>query len=410
MLEIGIIIAIILSAFFAGSETVFLSFSKVRLPGWMHAKVKGASRVEFLLHKPERFLVTTLTGNTVVNVAYSSLMAIFLTQRNFSEQTILILAPLILVIFGETLPKSFARQLADYFILKTGLFLYLSRWLLFPIAYPVEMIVRKIQQQLNLSEDDMGRMLSRAEIKSALDEAQQSGDLPSASQPLLRGMLEFETRTAKDITTPRTSVIAVELNTQLDQARQLMIESGFSHLPVYRGHLDDVFGMIIARDVLIAKKDIRSILTTLKTVPESLSLVDLLRWFKKEKTDFAGVIDEYGGFAGVVTVEDIVEEMFGPIDDEFDSEYTGIWQINDRTWLTDGRTRISHIGHRTGFNPNTSCASIGGFISEHLGNIPLAGTIVNLPEAELRVIKADPRGVKLVRITLKTESMNAEYS
>jgi len=397
--ELGIIITIALSAFFSGAETVFLSFKKVKLPAWLREKAPGSPYIERFIERPERFLVTTLTCNNIVNVIYSSLIVLYLTGHGFSEQVTLILAPVLLMIFGEAAPKSLARQLADRLALRTGFWLACIRWGLYPVVRPVEKVVSGIQKRLNLSDDDMGRMLSRAEIKAALIEAHRGDNVPAASKPLLRGMLAFEEHRVWDIMTPRNVVVMIDVNTAPEEVRRIMLESGFSRLPCFAKDFDDVVGMIHAKDILTTTGSIRNSIRPLKMVPESVTLVELLRWFRQEGVSFAGVVDEYGGFAGVVSPEDLIEEMVGPIDDEFDRG-EGIWRMSDRVWLLNGRVRLSHITLLTGFEPVTDRATLGGYVIQLAEGIPAVGSEFETSGAKLRVIKADRRSVKMVRLTL----------
>ena len=399
---LGILITIILSGWFAGAETVFLCFNKLYLPGWHRQNKKGAASVEFMIQRPERFLVTTLVGNNVVNVAYYSIIALYLASHGISEKSIVIIAPLILVIFGEAVPKTMARQIANKLILPVGRLLFGFRYSIFPIARPLEALIVGFQKRLGLSETEIGNVFSRSEITAAIEEAGEKGDLPVASKPLIRGLLNIGEKAVSDIMTPRTSVVVLSMDTPVEDALDLVLKTGISHFPCYEQDLDDVVGFISASSFLVEVPDLKSIIKPLPSVPESLSVIGLLSWFQRNRIGFAGVIDEYGGFAGVVTREDLIEEMIGPVQDEHDFQDQDMWQITESVWLINGQTKLSQVSLLTGFELDSPHAnSIGGLLTSIEGDIPVTGKLFNVGGGTLRVMQADPKGVKLVRLTLK---------
>lgn len=398
----GILISIALSAWFAGAETVFLSFNKVYLPGWLRNNAKGAEAVNFLLDPPERFLVTTLTGNNLVNVLYSSLMAVFFTRQGFSEKSIFILAPLVLLIIGEVVPKTVGRQLADRLILPTGTLLSVARIILLPLSKPIEIILSKVQKALNLSQADLGQMLSRAEITSAIYDAGGKETLSFITQPMIRGIIRIGNQHASDLMTPRTLVQGLDVKTDISEALRIMLKSGYSRLLCFDGNMDSLVGVIFARDLLQASGKISEVTRPLPAVPASLSAFRLLAFFHNNNTNFAAVIDEYGGLAGVVSMEDLVEELIGPIEDEYDFKSSGIWKISNKAWLVSGNVKISQLSIRMGVEiPPVHASSVGGLIIELVNDIPETGFETEFANLLIKVIQADTRGVRLLRITRK---------
>lgn len=399
---IVILITIVLSGWFAGAETAFLCFNKLYLPAWLRREEKGAKSVDFMIRRPERFLVTTLVGNSVVNVAYSSVVALYLVSHGFSEQSIVIIAPLILVVFGEVVPKTIARQVANRVILSVGRLLYGFRIVMIPIARPTEAMIASFQKRMGLSATELERFFSRSEITAAIEEAGQKGDLPVASKPLIRGLLNIGEKRVSDIMTPRTSVAALSLDMPVEKVLDIILTSGLSRFPCYERDLDNVVGFISAISFLRNVPDLKSIMKQLPSIPESVSVIRLLTWFQRNQTDFAGVVDEYGGFAGVVSREDLIEEMIGPIRDEHDFHEQGMWQITERVWLINGQAKLSQVSLLTGFELHAPhVTSIGGFLTSLEGDIPQTGKLFNVNGVTMRVMKADPRGVKLVRLTLR---------
>ncbi len=403
----GILIAALFSAWFAGSETVFLSYDKARFQAWLLRGVKGTRSVDFLSKKPERFLITTLTGNNLCNVLYSSLFALWFNKYGFSEQFILIAAPLFLLVFGEAAPKVMANQLADRSILVVGRALYIMRIAFLPVVSLVEAYLGFLQRRLGLTEKAMDHMLSRSDITGTLHEAGKCGVLPATESKMLQRFIGMTERRVRDIMTPRISVVALPLDTPVSKARRIILESGFTRLPCYEDEIDNIAGVLVARDLLKNPVHLIEVLRPLPLVPESLPLVNLLTWMRKNRSSLAGVIDEHGGFEGIVSIDDLAEELVGLIRDEYDADDRECIRLSESTWLVNGQTRLSLLEQRLGFKPlKSKAASLGGAIVNIEGGIPEVGAEFDLPAVRLRVVSADKRGVRLVRLTVKSPADN----
>ncbi len=400
-----ILLAMVLSSWFAGSETVFLSFRKALLSAWLQDRRKGARTVEFLTVRPERFLVTTLTGNNLANVLYSSVIAIWLSKYGVSESVIFVAAPLILLVFGETIPKAIGKQLADRIVIPVGIVLKGMRQVLFPIVTVVERLFNYIGRRFGISEQGMGMMISRIEIEGILEDPGSREVIPEESRMMTLRLLRLANRGVTEIMTPRTSVIAIPIDSSVKSARRKMLESGFSRLPCYHESMDDIAGFVDARALLSRVSVLSDVVRKLPMVPGTLTVISLLPWFRIHNTAFAGVIDEYGGFAGLVSLEDLIEELVGPIHDEYDVDHPGIHRLTDRVWLVDAKMRLSQFIQVVDIDlPHTHANSLAGLLIEMHGGIPKAGCEFNLPGVVIRVIGSNRRGVKFVRLTLKKDS------
>ncbi|MDP8239742.1 MAG: hemolysin family protein [Candidatus Hatepunaea meridiana] len=398
----GIFISLLLSAWFAGAETTFLCFNKARLQAWLLSGVQGSHSVDFMNRHPERFLVTTLASNNLVNVLYSSLIALWLTKQGFSGRFILIVAPLLLLVFGEAIPKVIARSVADRIILVVGIILYWLRMTLLPMFKLIEFALEIMQRWLSLPEQAMGQVLSRADITMELKKAEHGGIFSDETAKMLHRFIGVSERCVKDIMTPRTAIVAVSIDESVAEAQQQIIESGFSRLPCYDKTIDNVAGLLTTIDLLTNPASIQSAIRPLSMVPVSLPVVNLTAWMKKYHTTFAGVLDEYGGLAGIVTIDDVAQELVGLIRDEFDIKDSDCIRLSDRSWLIIGRTRMSLLTERIGFEPfTTKASSLGGAIINYTGSIPKVGDEFNFPKVKLRIIRADKKGIGLVGITVK---------
>jgi len=402
----GIILTILLSAYFAGSETAFLSFNKVRLQAWIKQKRWGVVTLNSLVQKPVRFLTTLLIGNNLVNVLYSSLLALYLTKYGFSEKFIFIFSPLLLLFFGETLPKSIARQTADRVITKSAVILQAFRYLLLPIVKVTEVITDRLQHRFNVSETDLDLLFNRTEITAVVRSAHMQGLLEPSKEKLLRQTLQLGFKHVSDIMTPRTSLVAIPIDTSVSDARNIFLESGFSRLPCYDGNVDNVVGVILAKDLLEKCTSLSMIRRDLITVPESVLAVRLPALFRKNRSNIAAVIDEYGGLAGIVTLEDVVEEVVGPILDEHDHNQPRCLEIQPNVWKIDGHVKLSHVNYSIGTELSSDhSSSIGGFVAELANKIPATDEVVKHHDIQIRVIRSDTRGVRQVELTTQNLKM-----
>ncbi|MDP8229066.1 MAG: hemolysin family protein [Candidatus Electryoneaceae bacterium] len=403
---IGISIAVTLSFYFAGGETAFLCFSQTRLQAWLKQKKRGSKTVYFLSERPERFLTTILIGNNLANVLYSSLMALVLMEYGFSERTIFIVSPLILLIFGETIPKTIGRQFADPLIVPVAVILRFIRLSLLPIVIIVEKTTRYFQKRLGISETTT-QVLSRSDIAAVMVDADNQGLFDPTEKELLRRVIRLGNRKVRDIMTPRTSVTALPLHVSIDEARRLFLSSGFSRLPCYYHTMDNIIGMVSAKDLLSNPPNLVSVIRALPMVPESLSAMRLPGWFRKRSSGLAGVVDEYGGFAGLVSSEDLAEEVVGPILDEYDREEIRCVRMTENIWMVDARMRMTHLSEITGVElPKSRATSVGGFITEIAGAIPSKGAEFTVGSLLFCVTRSDMRGVRQLRLILDDHSAN----
>lgn len=398
---VGIIITILLSAYFAGSETAFLSFNRVRLQAWLVQKRWGAESLNKLVQKPVNFLSTILIGNNLVNVLYSSLLTLYLTKYGVSEKVIFIISPLILLFLGESLPKSIARQTADRIITISAVILVGFRWMLLPVIKITEVITEMLQRSLNVTESDYDQMLTRTDITAVVSPEYLKGLLEPSREALLQQTLRLGLKRVSDIMTHRTSVSAIPIEASISEAREIFVKSGFSRVPCYEGSLDNLVGVVMAKDLLTRQTSLRAVVREITIVPSTLLAIRLPELFRYSRTYIAGVVDEYGGLAGIVTLEDVVEEVVGPILDEHDHNAPRCRQILPNVWMIDGNVKLSQVSYITGIEITADRAtSVGGYVNELAGGIPYPGQVFKLDNFRIRVIKSDALGVLQVRLTV----------
>jgi len=401
---VGVLVALLFAALFAGSETAFLSFSKFRIDVWLKQGKTGAKTLRFLVDRPERFLTTALVGNNLANVIYSSLLALYLSGMGVSENLIFIITPLVVLLFGESVPKSIARQKADGSALPAGLFIRTVRWILYPVVVVVEWVVRVLGKKQGKS-GEQGVEISRDDVELVIKLSHPPDQMVSSERNLLEKTIELGNLTVGDIMTPRMAVTAIPITEQVETARKLLLTTGLSRLPCYEEDLDHTLGMISAKDLISDPVSLRSVLRPLPMVPEAAEAVSLVKFFRTNKSVIAGVVDEYGGFAGLVTLEDMLEELLGPISDEYDRDQLKLIKLEENRWIAPGVSRLSHLNQALGIHlPRTHNSSVGGLITEIAGEIPREGTEFHVGDCLLKVMHTDQRGVKQVMISCNAAS------
>ncbi len=400
-LIIGILLGLVGSAGFSAIETVFLTLDRIRLHSRAAEGDKKLNRILYFTNNPERFFVATQVGNNLVNVIYSSLIAILFHRYGFHEEVIFLLSPLILLVFSEALPKALARQFADRASHSAAAILY-GAWLaIWPLNRAVEMSIYFLERLLGLERDAASNVLTRSDFTFALSDAAEGGSVSHRETRWIKRLMNLSERTVADVITPRNRTAVIRIDASIDEAVRLLAQTGHKRLVCIGKNEDDLLGVIRAADLLNKPTDLHSILRPVPIVPESLSLIKLVDWLKKRKTHFALAIDEYGGFSGVVTLNDLATELVGPIRDQHAGEVRECIRLSDRLWLVNGNIRLSHLAEITGFEPGeTHANSLGGLLIEITDGIPTAGSEFELSGAKLRVIKTDNQGVRLVRLAL----------
>jgi len=376
---LGLGVLLCLSAFFSGSETALLSLDRLRVKYLVQKKRRGAERLEALLNQPDRLLGTILVGNNLVNIA-ASVFATTLLVQLYGERgellTILILTPLLLI-FSEVSPKSYAAQYPEkvsFFVLRPILLLM---WLFSPVVWLVTGVSRLLTR---LFRGGVERpIISEDEIRSIISVGEEAGVVAKEKRRMLHGVFELAQIQVRDVMIPRTEVVGIEVSANYEQVLRLAQEAHHSRFPVYEGSLDSVVGIIHSKDILNfvdqpERFSLRELARAPYFVPESKRIETLLQSFRKKKVHLAVVVDEYGGVEGIVTLEDIFEEIVGEIQDEYDVEEELIRELSPGRLLIDGSVSLRVINKRFRLNlAEEHSNTLAGFLLRVLGQIPREG-------------------------------------
>ena len=404
-----LIILVLCYSFFSASETAFSSLNRIKLKALANTGNKRAERTYELTEKFSQLLTTILIGNTIVNVVAASLATVLFTNILGGNGVAVssVVMTLVIMIFGEIIPKNIAKHIPEKFAMSVTWILNLLVWLFTPLTFIFNYLERLIS---NMFKPD-SETYSTDEFITMVEEANEEGDMEDHEADLITNALEFNDLDVGEILTPRTDMIAVDIDEDTTEEIELKYrDSGFSRLPVYQDNIDNVIGVLIEKDfyyhLLYEKsKDIKPILKDVLYTSEQVKISSLLKQFQTSKTHMAIVVDEYGGTQGIITMEDILEELVGEIYDEHDEVIEYYKKIDDNTYLVkadvDYDDMFEHFGIDIDeeYEFNTTSA----WVIDMLDKIPTIGDSFDYKNMHIEVTDADSKKVNEVKITFKNE-------
>lgn len=392
-------VALTFSAFFSGSETALISVNRFRLEVWDRRGIKRARQAFEFLEEPEHFLTTTLVGNNIAIVAASSLMAVSLAPY-INGFIITLVSSAFLLIFGEILPKSIARERATGFTLHATYYLRIFYVIFFPLIWSVMKLSQIILRILGFEIESVKSFFTREDLAMLVREGEQAGLVDQEERGLISRFVLRGNQKVREVMIPRTEMVVVKKNEPIRDVSSIFQKTGYSRLPVTGKTIDEILGMITVKDILLEKPErIKQVMRDVLFIPESANMASLLREMQEKNTGLAIVVDEYGGTAGLVTLEDIVEEFFGDIQDEYDDESSHYRKIGPRQIDVSARIQIEELNERFGLNlPEGEYQTLGGLLLDQLGHIPKRGERLEMTDCTLVILSAFRKKVSWVRI------------
>ncbi len=394
-------VLILISGFFSGAEMAFVVSNKIKIEIKARKKNLAAKNALYFTNKPQDFFSTILLSQNIVNIAFASISALFLARLfGWGEGIILVVSTLVLLIIGELIPKYFARELADRIILLTILPVRAVNFIMYPFIKVTSALSTKLTQSSNVTEENINNLFSKEDIEFLVKESHEAGVVNKKESDIISKVFALGDQRVYESMRPRTGIVGVEINQSVIEALDIFIESGYSKLPVYEDNLDNIKGIILAYDLFKDPQNLKSIIREVTFVPETKKSFDMLNEFLSEHISFAVVIDEFGGTAGIVTMEDIIEEIFGEIEDEYDVEEDICRKIGENIYLISGKVEIDFINEKYNLNiPEGDYETIGGFITFNLGKIPAQGETVKIDNFEILMARANNIKIDLVKLT-----------
>lgn len=400
-----LVMLIILSAFFSGVETALMSVSPIKLRSLVKQKKRGAEALQKLKSNPHRLLITILVGNNLVNIGSAALATVLFTEM-FGDTGVGIatgVMTFLILVFGEISPKTYCAQNAVSIALKVARPIDVLATILSPVVKFFELISRGVSKLLGTKEE---KKLSEDELRTILTMGKEEGLLSKEAAEMMHNIMEFEGTKVTDIMTPKMNIETVDGSKTLKEVIDFVVRSPFSRFPVWKRERNRIIGILDVDDVLrYAKsgklgKRVSSTVRKVFFVPESKEIDDLLVEFEGKDLPMAIVVDEYGHISGLVTIEDILEEIVGEIFDKSRRVSVHIKRLSDKVARVDGKTsvqeinKVLHLGlDEKKFN------TIAGFIEGKLERIPRRGEKVAIKNAVIEITSVTPQGIKSVKVT-----------
>lgn len=399
---IGLTLLLLISGFFSSSEIAFVVASKLKIELRARKNNLSAKIISYFSENQQVFFSTILISNNIVNITFTSLIALFLAKSfGLNEFEILLLSTTLLLLFGELLPKYFAREYPDSIILIAAIPLRIFSFLLAPFVKVTSTISQLIVSSANIKEEKISQLFDREDLQILLHESSTAGTLDENEFDMINKVIDLGEQKVYEVLTPRTDIVGVEITTSIEDVLQIFIESGYSKIPVYDENLDNIKGFIHALDMFLYPKTIEEIRRDIVFIPETKKSLELLNELIDKRHTIAIVVDEFGGTAGIVTIEDIIEEMLGEIRDEHDPDEDICKQIDKNTFIISGKVEIDRLNEE--FNLNISegeYETIAGYITSKLGNIPAPHQKFDIDDFKFEIIHSSKQRIELVKLYL----------
>ncbi len=398
-----LIILIICSAYFSATETAFSSMNRIRLKSLMNAGNKRAKLAYELSERYDELLSTILVGNNLVNIASTTISTLLFVKAlgDTSGPTVsTIVMTLVVLVFGEVSPKSMAKENAESFAMISAPIIRVLMVVLKPVNFLFTQLKKGLSRLVRPAPD---RGVTDDELLTLVEEAEQDGGIDKSESAMLRNVIEFDDIQAIEIMTPRVDVEALPRDAGPDQAALTFRETGYSRLPVYDDTIDSIIGVIHEKDFFarlwVNERDLTSILKPAEFIPPSMKISDLLRLLQQKKQHMAVIVDEFGGTEGIVTLEDVIEELVGEIWDEHDDvEQEGILPIGEGFYRVYGSADTDDLFQVLHLDCETDASTVNGWLAERLDRIPQVGDSFQYENIHFLVTKAGGNRAEEIRV------------
>jgi len=406
---LGLILLLMLSGFFSSSEIAFVVSNKLKIELRARKDNLSAKIISFFHEKQEVFFSTILISNNIVNITFSSLITLFLLDVfGFGDIVILIISTLLLLIFGELIPKYFAREYPDKFVLITAIPVRIVSFILSPLIWITSAFSQFIVSAANIKEGEISHLFDKEDIQTLLQESvssSKSNTIDEDEFDVINKVIDLGEQKINQVMTPRTDIIGIEINSEISEAINIFNESGYSKLPVYEENMDSIKGFIHALDMFKFPKTIEEIRRDILFVPETKKSLELMNELIDKRISISIVVDEFGGTEGIVTIEDIIEEMLGEIRDEYDTEEDVCKQLTDKSFIISGKIEIDRLNEEFNLEiPEGEYETIAGFITSELGFIPTNKKEYSIDNYRIEIIHSSKQKIELVKLKINQNS------
>ncbi len=399
----SLLILVLFSSFFSASETAFSAVNKVRLKNKAEAGNHRAQRALILMDDYDRLLSTILIANNIVNLTAASLATVLFTRfyPTHGPTIATIILTIFVLIFGEITPKALAKDQPERVAMFSVPFLRVFLTILKPINAIFSLFYR-LAMRLFATSDDEG--ITEEELITMVEEAEHEGGLDPHESQLIRAAIEFNDLEVEEILTPRVDIVSVDLDDDMDALERAFIESGYSRIPISQGSIDNIIGVVHEKDFYAGLRrkstSMKDLLSTCVYTTENTKISTLLRLLQRNKTHMAIVVDEYGGTQGLLTLEDILEELVGEIWDEHDEIVENFKLQDDGSYLVSCAADLDDLFERFHLRDDLSeSSSISAWVLEQLEEVPVEGAHFIYEHLDVTVTRVDNRRVLEIRVT-----------
>jgi len=410
------------SGFFSSAETAFTAISQVKLRSLIDEKVKGHEKLTVLLKKPKHLITCILIGNNIANVAASAMATVVmmdtLTSMGITKAASLSVITggltLILLTFGEITPKTIAIKNPSKLALKIAPIIYVLFIVFYPIISLFVGLSGLISKLFGISTDDMQKLLTEEEIKAIIKMGEEEGILEKEEKNMIHGVFNVSEKIVREIMTPRTDCVCIANTATINDVIQLISEKGHSRIPVYEDKIDNITGVIYAKDLLTISTEnrqnhLQKFCREAVFIPETKNIEELLQQMRLSKFHMALVVDEHGGLAGLATFEDIIEEIVGEVQDEYDTEESELTTVSHNHYIVDASMSIDDLGEKIDIEfpeDDDDYDTVGGFVLSQLGSFPKKGEQLTYKNLTITVKEIKKRRIINVEIIATTQPIS----
>ncbi len=398
------IIGLFFSIIFSSSEIALLSANPLQINVWNEQKeMRFFKWAEKIITNKEEFLIVILIGTNISNILATSFATIYLLDIFKNKEGLIFLPIAIIILFiGEIFPKTFIRRYANYGIIALSPLLMFFKIFFFPL-----LVILKILGIMNVSKSITGEKelkIKRSDLQNIYENVDDFEAMEKEQQEMISNVFEISESTVYDAMTPRTEISAIDINDNLEQTLHVLIDSGHSKIPVYKNNLDNIVGIVYLYDLFKSPDTLENIIKPIQFIPYSKLLMNLMSEFQKSKNSIAIVLDEHGGTAGLITIEDVFEELLGDFEDEFDVSEIESEQLDDGSIIVDAKTDWQTFNDKFGkIIPDGDYETIAGFIIHKIGRIPNQGEHIFSEIGQIIIIKASSRKIDKIQFYPKTD-------
>ena len=410
LIQIGLLVVLLIgSSFFSASETALMSLSKIRIRHMQDEGIKGAKLVASLIDDSNKLLTSILIGNNVVNIAATSISTSLFIELIGPEGVAVatFIMTILVLLFGEITPKTIAANSSEKVSILVSKPIKVIIFLLTPVVWVFNLITGVIFKILGVDNKNNQPYITEEELKTMLNVSHEEGVLEIEERQIINNVFQFGDMQAKEAMVQRLDMVVINIEDSYDEIIDMFKNEKLSRMPVYNESIDDIIGILNIKDIIflsgeeIESFNIKNYVREPFYTYEFKKITQLLEEMKKDKSQMAIVVDEYGATAGLITIEDLVEVIVGDIEDEFDEEEEDIEVISSKEFLVEGSTKINDVNEVLGIQlESEEFDSIGGYIIGYIKHIPDENEVIEVDNIKFNIESVDKNRIKKIRIIL----------